>query len=115
MRTFIIAAGAIAAAACGSMALSGAALAKKDFVCWMTPSSIAQCAYLDEPYHVRDVQWKPHKHKGFKLPCKHCSVDGTLTHANINDLSNYGDGSTMRRYHDVTLYGEKYRGPYNHD
>ncbi len=53
--------------------------------------------------------------KGFKLPCKHCSVDGALTHPNINDLSNYGDSSTMRRYHDVTLYGEKYRGPYNHD
>lgn len=85
------------------------ARAKKDWVCWMTPSGIASCAHLPEPYHVRDIPMKPHKHDGLMQPCRHCSVDFTLTHPNIHDLGNYTDNSSMRRFHDATLYGEKKR------
>lgn len=97
-------------AAAGLLAITPAkAGGKNDWVCWMTPSSIAQCAHLPEPYHVRDIPMKPHKHDGLMQPCRHCSVDFTLTHPNIHDLGNYTDNATMRRFHDATLYGKKKR------
>lgn len=116
MRRFILTAGAVVAAAVGSMAMSTASMAggDSDWVCWMQPIGVTACGWVKDPYHVRDVQWKPHRHKNVQK-CRHCSVDFSLTHANISDLGHHVDNSTMRRFHDATLYGDKYRGPYNHE
>lgn len=110
MRKLLI---AMAATAAGLTTLSTSSLAKDDWVCWMQPSGVTACAWVTDPYHVRDVPWKPHRHKDIRK-CKHCAVDFTLSHGSIDDLSRKVDTSTMRRFHDATLYGEKYRGPYNH-
>lgn len=115
MRRFIIAAGALAAAT-GCVALSSASYAgeRMDWACWMQPHGVTDCAWMPEPYHVRDVEWKPHRHTDMQK-CRHCAVDFTLTHRNIGDLVEKTDNASMRAYHDATLYGDKYRGPYNHD
>ncbi len=113
MRRTLMAAGALAL---GSMALSSASFAggREDWVCWMQPHGVTACASMPDPYHVRDVTWKPHQHKDW-ASCRHCAVDFKLTHRNIDDLGRKTDNSTMRAYHDATLYGKKYRGPYDHD
>lgn len=101
-----------AAAAVAALAMAGPASAggrTNDYVCWMQPSGVTACAYLPEPYEVRDVEYKPHRHQDRKR-CMHCYVDGQLTKRNIRDLSRYTDTSTMRRTHDMTLFGDKVRG-----
>lgn len=80
-----------------------------DYVCWMQTSGVTACAYLPEPYEVRDIDYKPHRHKDRKR-CTHCYVDSQLTHRNIRDLSRYTDASSMRRGHDMTVFGDKVRG-----
>lgn len=87
---------------------------KHDWVCWMQTNGHTECAWLPEPppYRVSGVK-KPHKHKSAKLPCRHCSVDFVLDDHNINDLYRHSSATGLHRYHDATLYGEKYRG--HHD
>lgn len=85
------------------------ATGKDDYVCWMQPSGHTKCAPVAERYHVRDINFKPHKHQD-KRKCNHCAVDFGLSHGNIDDLSHRVDTSTMRRFHDATLYGDKNRG-----
>lgn len=106
MRRVLIGA---AAAVSALMAFSTASQAKDDWVCWMQPSGVTACAWVSDPYHVRDTPYKPHRHKDIRK-CKHCSVDFVLSNGGIYDLSHKVDTSTMRRFHDATLYGEKYRG-----
>ncbi|MGQ0673865.1 MAG: hypothetical protein ACT4N2_13445 [Hyphomicrobium sp.] len=112
MRRTSILASALALATTCTFAFStpsSAAGRSDDWVCWMQPSGVTTCAYVPEPYHVRDIPYKPHKHRNSQK-CRHCSVDFRLSHPNIRDFGNYLDNSTMRRFHDATLYGEKYRG-----
>lgn len=112
MRNYLGA--AIVAASLSLYAVSTPAEAggkKHDWVCWMQTNGHTECASLPEPppYHVSGVT-KPHKHSGLKQPCRHCSVDFELSNHNIADLEQSSSASGMRRFHDATLYGKKYRG-----
>ena len=110
MRKLVLLSSVAAAAVFGTMALSSASIAGNDWVCWMQPSGVTACGALPEPYHVRDIPYKPHKHNGLQMPCRHCSNDFRLTHPNIADFGNYTDNATMRRFHDASMYGSKIRG-----
>lgn len=108
VSTFI----AIASIALLASSLPASAGGKKhDWVCWMQTNGHTECAWLPEPppYRVSGVK-KPHKHKGHGMPCRHCFVDFTLDDPKIRDLERHSSATGMRRFHDATLYGEKYRG-----
>ena len=83
-----------------------------DYVCWMMPSGHTKCGYVTDPYHVRGLGYKPHRHTD-RRHCVHCYSDHVLSNPSIRDLGNYTDNSTMRRFHDSTFYGEKNRGDHN--
>ena len=80
-----------------------------DYVCWMMPSGHTACGYVADPYHVRGLAYKPHRH-GDRRRCTHCYSDHVLSKHSIRDFGRYTDNSTMRRFHDATVYGEKNRG-----
>jgi hypothetical protein len=80
-----------------------------DFVCWMMPSGHTACGYVADPYRVRGLAFKPHRHRDRRV-CNLCYSDHVLSNGSIRDFGRYTDASTMRRFHEATVYGEKNRG-----
>lgn len=100
---------AILLAACVGLSVTAQAGGKRDdWVCWTGKDGATDCADLPEPYRVRDIPGKPHRHAD-RRHCKHCAVDFRLSHRNIDSFDNYVDTRNMRAYHGATLYGWKNR------
>lgn len=74
---------------------------RKYMICWMTPDSVGDCAWLPRGYHLSFVE-KPYCNRAQR--CKRGRVSFTLTHARIRHLGRYVATDTMYPTHTATIY-----------
>jgi hypothetical protein len=106
MRKLLLTAAALAVGAVLTATSSQAGGERKDWVCWMQPSGVSECAWLKHRhYHIHVM--RAHRHE---RDCNHCAIPFKLDHDKIEHLDDeHVNTKTMRAYHDATVYGDSVR------